>query len=302
MTDIATAPTDRPSAPCPLNDGLHLWVWPGGRSEGWKTAKQQADRALALGAVGIIAQSGLSAPIWLQGRDQGDSVPRVEIFQRAGLQVTAGLGLDGASATRTTIVHAILQALSMPGVNIMGDEEKVFWETAPGRALAKAIVDDVLASDPMAWMRGTFCPWWKPLVHTGGSDREFWGLFLYLFCQVYGAHGVNAPNDDTIAMLAESRREYPQRGIPAEFVRMAFQLYAHSEANASRIVFSGESVMAGWDVEELDVPMRRILLARMWLLAHGFAATVAGIMQWQRSAGLRADGVVGPLSLAKMGL
>jgi len=285
-----------------MRNGLSLWIWPGGRGEGWKSAHQQADRALALGATGVIAQSGLSAPVWLAGRDKGDAVPRFEVFQQAGLQVTAGLGMDGSEATVATITRAVVDAVDLPNVLVMADEEKMWWETPTGRAAAKSIVAAVIKARPLAPTRGMCCPWWKPEVHSGAPDHEFFPLFHHFFCQDYGARGKDAPLDNTLSMLAHSRESYAKRGISPDHIHLAFQLYAHSLANAGRIVLCGEPVMAGWDVEEMDEHMHLALLARARLIALGYLPSRGGLVSFQAGAGITADGILGPVTLRALAI
>lgn len=272
--------------PCPLREGLHIWLWPGGHNEGWRTAKEQAERALSLGAVGVIPQASLIAPAWLAGKDQGESKARFEIFQDAGLQVTAGLGMDGKNATRETIVKAVLDSLALPNVCVMGDEEsEVKWENAAGRSLAATICDDVISARPDAPARCVFCPWWKPSVHSGAPDHEFWKLFRHLFCQDYGAHGPTK-GDDTLWMMNVSRKEYAARGIPPEYVHLAAQMYQHSLDAAIRILFSGERVMCLWDVEEMDTTFATVLHAYRAIQHLGFATTIDGIAAFQAAHSL----------------
>ena len=298
-----TLPAPAPAVPCPLRDGMHLWIWPGGRGEGWKTAREQADRAKALGATGVIPQSALDAPAWLAGRDDGDSIPRVEVFQQAGLQVTAGLGMDGTAATLQAIVSVIVLALSMPGVCVMGDEESERkWENRLGRDLAQAIDDAVLKAIADAFLRCVLCPWWAPEVHSQAPDRIFWQLFRHFFGQDYGAKGITAPTDDTLDMLAHSRVSYAARGIPAKFVHLAAQMYAHSLANAGRIVLSGEPVMALWDAEEMDPIFRLALLARLFLVTAKLPPTTEGLRQFQGANSLLPDGILGPNTVRAMGV
>lgn len=285
MTTIPMPPNS-PVIPCPLREGLHLWIWPGGRNEGWKTAREQAERVLALGGVGVIPQAGLIAPAWLAGRDHGESKPRVEIFQSYGLQVTAGLGMDGSNATRETIVRAINDALAMPDVCVMGDEEKQLWETVLGRLLAQNIVDDVLSLHALAYMICVLCPWWKPNVHTGAPDRIFQALFRHFFCQDYGAHGNNVTRDETLWMLGESRREYAVRGIPVDYVHLAAQMYGHTRDNATKIIFSGERRACLWDVEEMDAIFAHVMHAYCAIQHLGFATNFDGIEAFQRASSL----------------
>jgi hypothetical protein len=128
-------------------------------------------------------------------------------------------------------------------------------------------------------------------------------LYRHLFGQDYGALGVNAADDHTLDYLEHSRSAYTRLyAIAPSYVHLAYQLYSHSQANAGRIVLCGESVMAGWDVEELDEHMRRALLARMFLVARGLPPTFLGLQAFQASAGITMDGILGPESLGKMGV
>jgi hypothetical protein len=165
--------------------------------------------------------------------------------------------------------------------------------------LAKAICDGVPSKVVDAFLRCVECPWWKPNVHSGAPNLIFWALFRFLFCQDYGAHGPLKP-DDTLYMLAESRREYNAIGIPPQYVMCAAQMYQHSMLNAGRILLSGERVMALWDVEEADAIFKRALYARKMLGHLGFDLNRAGIAKFQGVASLAVTGDLDDATLAAL--
>jgi hypothetical protein len=287
--------------PCPLRPGIHAWIWPSGRGEGWETARRQAQRLLDLGVTGAIPQDSLASPAWLAGRDVSETVTRAQVFQELGLQVTAGLGLDGHEATREAIGGAIVGALQQLNVNVMLDwESETKWECRAGRALAADIVDDVYAKMPYAHPRVVDAPWWEPEMHDGAPDREWGDLASHCFVQTYGAPSKDNPTEDSLWMLAHARALYPARGVPATAVHPAWQAYGHSLSAAAALVLADEPVSAIWDIEEMDTPMRQALLARKRLTDTQLPATIAGLKSWQAAHELTADGILGPLTLAAM--
>ena len=285
----------------PLRPGLHIWLWPGGHSEGWKTAREQAARAVDLGAAGVIPQSSLGSARWLSERDQGDSLPRVEVLRQAGLQVTAGFGLDGGHPVGD-VVGALALGLHV-AEGIMGDwEAPSFWECPSGRRYASAICDRLLSVEPDAATRGSDCPWWKPEVHSRAPTREFARLFPHRFVQAYGTPGRDNPTECTEWMYDHAVASYKRLGISAEFVHPAEQMYGHSLSAAGKLLLHGHSVLALWDVEEMDRTFRLALEARRYLLAHDFTATETGLRAFQRNASIAADGVLGPETLHALGV
>jgi hypothetical protein len=290
---------DTTSIACPLPTGLHGWIWPGGKGEGWRTARQQAARAIDLGLVGVILQASLDAPAWLVGRDAGETLTRREILRQAGLQVTVGLGLDGHLATRERIVDAILASLRMDGVCVMLDwESETKWENNAGRVLAAAIAADVLTAFPDAYLRTMDAPWWEPEMHSGAPDREWSVVCKHRFVQAYGAPAQGNPVEDSLWMLDHARAHYPARGTPAAYVHPALQMYGHTLVNAGKLVLSGEQVTALWDIEEMDAAFATALHARRIVVAAGFSPTSTGLAAWQAAHGLAADGLLGQATCA----
>lgn len=287
---------------CPLVPGLHGWVWPGGHGEGWLTAREQALRAVDLGLVGVIAQNGLSAPRWLAGLDPGESLIRADVLRLYGLQVTAGFGLDG-DWSATTMAQAISDGGSIADACMLDWEKQTRWETKQGRALAQATVDLVLKHDSTMNQRTADAPWWKPSVHKGAPTLIWDKLARYHFVQAYGAPSRDNPTEITEWMYhSVSLVEYPALGIPAERVLPAEQMYGHSIAAAGRLVLADESVVALWDVEEADDVFVQALHARKAIRNLGYPTTLEGLRLAQAALGTKPDGILGPKTLAALGI
>jgi len=305
----------------PLRAGLHIWVWPGGHSEGWKSARFQAERILRLGGVGIIAQSGLGAPQWLEGRHAGESKPRVEILREAGLQVTACLGMDGHHPV-AEVVAALVRAVIVADAGMLDHEAQTLWENRPGRAYARAIVEgvfealsnlaglppDVMERVARALAGGLFADgdWWEPLSHLSSPALIFWLLALWKFVQAYGAKSRDNPNESTEWMFARSQRDYPQLGVPAGVVAPSEQMYGHSLKDAGILLFSGHPVIALWDVEEMDRIFEAAMLARFAIalsygVAHPTQEHIVRLEQDEHLASVDA-GYLGPQVLHALGI
>lgn len=302
-------PADMP--PCPLPEGIYLWCWPGGHSEGWKTVQFQADRARRLGARGIIAQASLFAPVWLEGRDPGDARPRIEVFHDAGLLGIAGFGLDGGHALQE-VIGALVHAVMVADGGMLDHEAVSLWEKLSGRGYARAIVEGVLnelakrtglAPDVMrrvaAALAGSFfvdADWWEPLVHMNAPTLIFWLLALYKFVQAYGAPTKENP-EETEWMLEKSQTDYPKIGVPASVICPSEQMYGHTLNAATQLVFCEHPVKCFWDVEEMDRVFEAVLLARVALSNRYNVVnpTRAHIVRLEQEEGLAVDsGDLGP--------
>lgn len=294
-----------PSVPMCLREGVHVWEWP---KNGWVSAQKLADDLLSIGAQGVIAQAGLSAPKWLAGRDAGSAKPRVEVLRDAGLQVIAGFGMDGHHVT-SEMVAALVDGFNIADA-VMGDwESPSLWENSAGRGYASSIVRGVLAALPNAFLRGVDSAWWKPNVHSGAPTVIFQELFRKRFVQAYEQGQAGASEWE----LVESRREYPLLGIPATDIWPSNQMYGHKTSEMGRLILEEQFVCA-WDRQELDLPSRRAFVARKWLMNNGpsgaVSATVksylqlkpglAGLEMFQKDAGLVVDHEIGPLTLKAM--
>src|SRR5581483_784356 len=112
----------------------------------------------------------------------------------AGLQVTLGLGMDGAHEV-SEYVEAICGGIEQVGRVGLDWEDTHKWETLSGFRLAHAIVEGVLTKRADAAEHITDFPWWAPLTlpdgtrtHPNAPTREFGRLCgEERYPQCYGA-------------------------------------------------------------------------------------------------------------------
>lgn len=298
--------------------GLYMWLWPHGDSfdERFPDPSRTAADLVSLGMTGVIPQDGLAAPRWLAKKGV------LEAFTKAGLQVAPGLGMDGQNAHRDNLqklADAVVACEDVPGrVFTMGNAESA-WENDPDdKALANRLADLVLAKRPTP--RFTFAPWWAPLFRMGrdgkGKPKKFWThpSFPYrelgrmipsdmeIFPQDYGANVPGSPYGKSLEMLAWSRdaTQYPKLGFARERVLPATQTYQRSLRDCIDTLLA-EPTQLLWDYLGMLENMRLALRVVKRLRELGFVG-VDAVRAFQAANSLVVDGLVGPRTLAALGL
>ncbi len=297
-----------PTNPLALVPGVHAWVWPLNASTDWT---QIVDRAADLGLAGLIPQAGLGAPAWVS--------PAMHAHARAaGLQVTCGLGMDGASGYRDNpilVARSILAGLDeYPGAPVMLNWEGQWEDEKSDKVRATAIVDHVLAQRPDAAPRCVDAPWWAPLyrlkangrkgyTHPSAPTREF-GRLCHggRWVQAYGANVDGSPDGASTRMLAWARdpSQYPALGTPADRVMPAFQGY-HRTLHDQVASLLAEPTVCLWVFKSIDVNCELALRVVKRLREFDRTGPTA-VSGFQARAGLKVDGITGPRTCAALGL
>lgn len=270
--------------------GLWVWLWPLPQDP-----MAIADKLVDLGVTGVIPQAGQAAPGWCR--------TWAAKLNARGLKVVAGLG---APSTR-----GILDGLSVPGV----DGVMVDWEGAwdGKQAEADAIATAVLKARPDAVGRVTDCPWWAPLhylkrsgakqaTHPSAPTKEMGRLVTRRFVQAYGAN-VGPEDGHSARLLAWARDPSQYASLGSWEIRPAVQMYRRSVADQLGMMLTElpAGAVALWDWSESDVNARLAMEVRAKLAGAGFSGPGA-VTAYQASAGLTADGKVGPKTAAALGV
>lgn len=278
-----------------LNDGTWAWLWD--HANGW-TKVDAAKTAAALVAHGItgVLPHGTGAMLkWLRAG-------ALRAFQEAGLEVCPSL-----SYVRTS---TILPALELDVGHLDGGRVMLDWEGWwDGRKpLAKSIVAEVLRAVPDAALRTSDCPWWAPLfyidddgrkhpTHPRAPTKEFGVLCAEdRYVQAYGAG--HSGRSTEMLEWARSPTQYASMG--AWTIRPAHQLYARSLNDVVRTTLA-ERTQCLWDWIGSDATARRGLRVVFALRQRGYAG-VHAVLTFQARAGLVVDGIVGPKTLAALGV
>jgi hypothetical protein len=298
-----------------LLPGRHLWTYDkaGVRAPhgGFPDPAKLAADAHAIRASGVLIHA------------VGTAAPSVKYADRAraalaGLQVTIAIGSRGPAKWEGAFADPAIAALR-GGFTVMLDWE-IAWSSAAGQPAALHCVDKILAAVPDAVGRVTDCPWWAPLyyvrrdgtrqaTHPHAPTREF-GLLCKRdrYPQAYGAAKTadgetpKGVQGRSLAMLrwARDASQYPALGTPAASVFPTFQLYARTTHDVVTTCLA-EPAACLWQWTEFDPEVARGIRAADRLGDLGFKGATA-IRDFQRAAGLTPDGIVGPRTLAALGV
>lgn len=274
--------------------GPHVFHWPGAHDA--ETHPEAIAAALVeIGAAGIIPMYGLGAGDWT-ARHRG-------LFEAAGLQVTLGLGMDGAHAV-DEYVHAICDGIERIGRVALDWEDGHKWETLSGFRLAHAIVEGVLAKRSDAADFITDFPWWAPLTLPDGTDthpraptKEFGRLCGHeRYPQCYGAarrkHG-----ETPKGVEGRSRRylQWAQRQYAPMWpwsIRPAYQMYERTKQDHVNALLA-DPIQCVWDLAEADAVCKSAMVDVKRLRTLGYDGLQA-VAKFQGEHGLEVDGKLGP--------
>jgi peptidoglycan hydrolase-like protein with peptidoglycan-binding domain len=245
------------------------------------------------GVSGVVVQDGMATL---------DSLDRYRITAAMGSQglgVVAGFGTNGPSHW-AELAELVTRGLDTPGLAGVLVDWEGSWDHA--QAQAQDCVNAILAVHPDAADRVIDTPWWAPLTLPDGSPTHpsapnaQWGVLAKRrFVQTYPG--------DWRAKLAWARdpSQWPSLGTPAACVRPAVSLYARALNDVVASLISDAGPVACWDWTEADADGLRALrvVAALEALAYTGPSSVS---LFQRAAGLTVDGVVGPRTLAALGV
>jgi hypothetical protein len=171
---------------------------------------------------------------------------------------------------------------------------------------------------PDAAQRTTMTPWWAPrfIWRTDRAGRRYaaethpdfpyreWGRLCTreIYVEAYGANVPESPDGASTRMLAwaRDRGQYPALGITAARVLPAHQTYRRS-LNDQIATLLHEPVVCLWDHGGIDRAARLALRVVAALRARSYTGDGA-VLAFQRAANIVADGIVGPLTVAALGL
>lgn len=240
------------------------------------------------------------------------------ICDAEGMVLYLGLGLDRGKSSPSEADHLAQVERAIKAALDLAGSERVYrvsydwegWWEGRQRAAAK-IAAAVLDAHPDAAHYGEDCPWWAPqyFIDTQGRKRwthphaptiEFGQLVQSRYVQAYGAQADGSPDGRSLSMLRWSRApsQYPALGTWA--IRPTTQLYARSLNDHVRTLLA-EPEQRLWAWNEMDprasLGLRVVEALRLQLLAGENA-----VLNFQRLNGLDVDNVVGPQTLAALGL
>lgn len=277
-----------------LRGGVWLWYVPAFRAV---SASAIAAEAHSVGASGVIIHEvgAITSTLrWLA----------VNARALVGLDVAVAIGSMGKDPWKRHLADPCVEALRA-GYRVVLDAESA-WDVAGGRDSANRVVDTVLDAVSDARGRVADCAWRKPSSHPRFPIREFGRLCVTRYPQEYldvnASSGMQA-DGACAAGLALSRVEYPALGSPASTVLPTVRGYARSTQDACafalqephQLVYTGSRPDKA---NELTPEVARGLRAAAKIRAAGLAT----IADYQRSAGLKPDGAIGPKTLGALAL
>jgi hypothetical protein len=279
-------------------DGEWLYLWP---MNGWVhvDCDAMAVDATGMGFGGVILHDGtnIAHEVW-------GSVDRIDPFTKRNLKVALGIGYPKLSgADPHALADAVVAALNVPGVaGVVNDAEG----GAEGHGdVVTAMVDQVLAAVPDAASRCTWVPFasWKTDAHGHGTHprwpaREAARLACCWRPQVYGAPTPGA----TMSLLKWARdpSQYASASSPPLPVDACVQGYKRKVSDHASL-YMAEANSFTWNALEMDHYCRCARAAKVALNRRGFSGAT-GIAAFQASAGLTADGLVGPNTCKALGV
>lgn len=235
-----------------------------------------------------------------------------------GVRLVLGLGLDRGKSTptdeahETNVTRAILAALELRaagGVERISLDWEGYWERR--RAMAERIARRVLEAHPDAAQHMEDCPWWAPYftigangkrrpTHPSAPTREFGSIVGSRWVQAYGAQADGSPDGRTLAWLAWSRSPTQYASVGSWPIGLTSQLYARS-LNDQINTLLAEPDQRLWTWDQIDARARLALQAVRALRDRGFNGRDA-VFAFQRAEAIAVDGVVGPVTLYRLGL
>jgi hypothetical protein len=298
----------------PLAPGLHFYVFtePGPLCPrgGYPDPAAMVDNLRLFGAAGLVVHGvGAAAPqlAWIEraaARFAAEGLP---------LDLSVSIGSRGPDRWLECMAQPVVQACAAGRAAMMDNEG-----ASNHRRDAALRVAEYVQKNAPAWHRlVTHCHWWAPYfyVDRAGNHHATWADWPNeeftricggaVFPQCYGAAQAKAGETPesvrgrSLHMLKWSRdpSQYPRVGTPASRVFPSFQAYARTVSDVAE-AFVAEPTQVVWHYNQLDLAGAKGLRAGARVRADGFAA----VAEWQRAHGLAADGAVGPLTLAAMGL
>lgn len=279
------------SAPV-LGGGLWYWVW---LARGNCDPARVAAECAAIGAAGVIVH------------EVGTAAPQLRWIERArpalGGLVCVAVGSRGPAKWERHMAVPLVDILRA-GHRAMTDCEGA-WDPRPaGEQGARRLVDHVLARVPDARGRTADCAWWKPSVHSGFPIRTFGELCGTRYPQCYpGVSRASGLQTDGAAArcLTTARVQYPPRGTPARAVYATVRGYARSARDACKLALD-EPHQLVYLGSRRDTPNALTPQVRRGLEAAKRVRDAGGVRAWQGANGLVVDGIVGPKTLASLGL
>jgi hypothetical protein len=289
--------------------------WYGGNAA-WPTGAKLVKHLRTLvkhGVRGFMPQHALDeARLFIERHD----VARV--CRDEGVSLALGLGLDRGRSTPTDAQHevnatrsiiAALDAQKAGTVARVSLDWESYWKGR--RAMAERIAQRVLDAHPDAPERCEDCPWWAPLfyidahgrkrpTHPSAPTREFGRLVGARYVQAYGAQADGSPDGRSLAWLSWSRSPTQYASLGPWPIGLTSQMYARSLADQINTLLR-EPEQRLWTFDQADPRAKRALLVVEALRVRGFAGPDA-VRDFQRAEKIAVDGVVGPVTLYRLGL
>ncbi len=295
------------TGPTPLIEGVNMWLWPGASQHwtkhGWPTASDVANELVALGVAGVIPHAGRNdGRLWC-------TPDRIAEFHAKSIKVYIGLGLDGSTSDIVKdTATAIIAALRTPGADGVVLDWEGRWDNraAEGQAVAEIVLREV----PDAAERVVDCPWWAALhtrdghgTHPNAPTAGFGKICKTRFVQAYGANVEGSPYGQSLKMLDWARDPSQYAKIAEKVgdrwdVRGAFQTYGRSVQDTLDTLLR-EPTQLLWSWTEMSAECILALKLFKALKARGLLG-VNAVRQFQASAGVKVDGLVGPITKAAL--
>jgi len=294
---------------------MFVAYWYGGNAA-WPTGAKLVKLLRELkthGVEGFLPQHALdNARLYIERHD----VRRV--CRDEGVSLFLGLGLDRGRSTPSDAAHernvtrAILEAQATRAAGVV-DRVSLDWEGYWNgkRAMAERIASRVLEAHPEAPEHTEDCPWWAPLffidahgrkraTHPSAPTREFGAIVSARYVQAYGAQKDGSPDGRSLAWLAWSRSPTQYASLGAWPVRLTSQMYARSLADQINTLLH-EPNQRLWTFDQADPRARRALRVVEALRLKGLRGPEA-VRDFQRAEKIAVDGIVGPVTLHRLGL